>query len=196
MSEENPGHDPFRRSSKVRRSPARQTETEISRQGTADELMPMSDSEVELTQPRKRKETSPMMPGSSRLKRMPGNKDRERDEPTSHGDDSDNETLLEGADEFAQMATLVQKVNQWFTRQYKSRKITPTQFNEMTGHMKAMSGLLTKLDKKVHRLEGRIDERNDIVQLLTNVQRDGPQPRVRSYADVSKTCLLYTSRCV
>ena len=189
MSKDNPGHDPFKRSSKVRRSPLRQSEIELSRQGTAEESTQMSDSEVEI-QPRKRKETSPMMPGSSRLKRMPGDEDRERDEPTSHGDDSENEALLEGADEFVQMTTLVQKVNQWFTRQYKSRKITPTQFNEMTGHMKAMSGLLTTLDKKVHRLEGRLDERNDIVHLLTNVQRDDPQPRVRSYADVSKTPMV------
>ena len=78
-------------------------------------------------------------------------------------------------------------MTKWATSQYKSKKLNVVQFNDIKTKMSDMTELLSGLERRDNRIEGRLEERHKIIKKLGTVPRkeETEFPRLSSYAEVS-----------
>ena len=137
------------------------------------------------THPKKRKEVSPTMPGTSRVKRTMLECDQ--DELDELADATNPGKSVNDPNSFDRMHAIVQYMTKWATSQYKSKKLTVNQINDIKSKMSDMTELLSGLEKTVIRLEGRLEGRQEMAKMMGAVPRveQTEFPRLRSYAEVS-----------
>ena len=73
----------------------------------------------------------------------------------------------------------------WSQSQYKSKKLTISQINDVKKNMNTLTELLSGIERRQIRLEGRLEGRKEILQLIKEAPSKGEFPRARSYAEVS-----------
>lgn len=62
-------------------------------------------------------------------------------------------------------------MTKWATSQYKSKKLNVVQFNDIKTKMSDMTELLSGLERRDNRIEGRLEERHKIIKKLGTVPR-------------------------
>lgn len=167
--------NPFRRSSKLQRSPAPKLVE-------SNESPPESETDRGTRPQKKRKEISPGIPGTSKSQKV------------SHAD-SDSDMSVEESDDgksgegtpFQQRHSIISDMLRWSQSQYKSKKLTISQINDVKKNMNTLTELLSGIERRQIRLEGRLEGRKEILEMIKEAPGTdkGEFPKARSYAEVS-----------
>lgn len=171
--------DPFRRSSKVARSPQRSL-------SVSD--IPQDSSEVELVTvvgSKKRKRASPP---SVLSKKKPQGEEVEEIEDSeagamvfkSSGSGGDFRGMIN------RIKFLINDLIRWGNSQYKSKKLVNLQLTEMKTRLTDMTEMVESVEKEAYYMAGRLEERSCIEKAIGQGATGGPG-RPLSFAEMAKT---------
>lgn len=155
----------FKRSSKLQRSPVTPTGAhEVRRMSSVSEEYagPSTAAAASDVDPanKKRKEISPAQVTSKKL-------------PDSAEDDTTSETGRSVAcvpiDSIELLRTKLADLTKYVANQFKSKKLTSAQHNDLTSRVLELKGISRDVEKNVAFLEGRLAERKGFEQLLLQV---------------------------